>query len=303
MNLKRHDVILLFVALLLGLNSSISAANLLITETKWESGDSILVVKGVGPKRTQITITDENLYTIGKVKSKNSGEWAFKKELPKSPCKVTALTNNAQLDTASVENAGCDGNDNGSSGSNDSGSDGGTTIIEDHKNISYTGPNTCLKCHKTEAHDILGSTHYQWSGEAPYMLNQPDLIQGKAWGAVNTYCGNILGNEKACMNCHIGLGAKIEIFATNEQLSNIDCLICHQKEYKRKKVNGVMVPDEDNMTISMHEAVRTVHKPDRSTCLGCHAKAGGGDAVKRGDLALATGNTTDYHYDVHMVPI
>ncbi len=61
-----------------------------------------------------------------------------------------------------------------------------------------------------------------------------------------------------------------------------------------------MQPDTANMSISMDEAVQTVHKPTRVTCLQCHAKAGGGDAVKRGDLALATGQTTDKHYDVHM---
>jgi hypothetical protein len=50
----------------------------------------------------------------------------------------------------------------------------------------------------------------------------------------------------------------------------------------------------------MNNVVRTVIKPVRANCLGCHAKAGGGDAVKRGDLALASGNTTDANYDVHM---
>ena len=50
----------------------------------------------------------------------------------------------------------------------------------------------------------------------------------------------------------------------------------------------------------MNQAVQTVHKPVRANCLQCHAKAGGGDAYKRGDLALAHGNTTDTTYDRHM---
>jgi hypothetical protein len=83
-------------------------------------------------------------------------------------------------------------------------------------------------------------------------------------------------------------------------MQNIDCLLCHQKEYKRKKVNGVFVPDTATMTISMDDAVRTVHKPERVNCLQCHAKAGGGDAYKRGDMALAQGTTTDRNFDVHM---
>ncbi|MBF0266661.1 MAG: hypothetical protein HQL46_15470 [Gammaproteobacteria bacterium] len=173
-------------------------------------------------------------------------------------------------------------------------------VNSNHANLTYSGPDMCLECHEQQAHDLFDTTHYQWGGYANYMLNRPDLLQGKISGAVNTYCGNILGNEKACMSCHIGRGALPEQNVSQAQLENIDCLVCHQKDYKRKKVNGVMVPDLDNMSISMDEAVQAVHKPNRSNCLSCHAKAGGGDAVKRGDLALATANTHDFHYDVHM---
>jgi nitrate reductase cytochrome c-type subunit len=88
--------------------------------------------------------------------------------------------------------------------------------------------------------------------------------------------------------------------ASQAQLENIDCLICHQDAYKRTKVGGIFQPDTVSMSISMDEAVQTVHKPTRASCLQCHAKAGGGDAVKRGDLALATAHTADEQYDVHM---
>jgi hypothetical protein len=88
--------------------------------------------------------------------------------------------------------------------------------------------------------------------------------------------------------------------ASQTQLENIDCLICHQVQYKRVKSAGVFIPDTANMTITMDQAVQTVHKPVRANCLQCHAKAGGGDAYKRGDLALAHGNTTDTTYDRHM---
>jgi hypothetical protein len=170
----------------------------------------------------------------------------------------------------------------------------------DHENLTYNGPGTCLECHESEASDVHGSTHYQWKGEAPYMVDGNYLLQGKDAGAVNTYCGNIEGNWAGCSNCHVGNGAKPEETASYEQLENIDCLVCHQSEYKRKKVDGAIVPDTDNMLITMDEAVQTVHLPIKKNCLACHAKAGGGDAVKRGDLALATGNTADSHYDVHM---
>jgi hypothetical protein len=54
------------------------------------------------------------------------------------------------------------------------------------------------------------------------------------------------------------------------------------------------------MAISMDEAAQGVHRPMRSNCLQCHAKAGGGDAVKRGDLTLAHADTADFTFDVHM---
>jgi hypothetical protein len=54
------------------------------------------------------------------------------------------------------------------------------------------------------------------------------------------------------------------------------------------------------MTITMDQAVQTISKPTRSTCLQCHAKGGGGDNFKRGDLALAQGTTADGSFDVHM---
>jgi hypothetical protein len=84
------------------------------------------------------------------------------------------------------------------------------------------------------------------------------------------------------------------------QLNNIDCLLCHQDQYKRKNVNGVFVPDTANMTISMDEAAITVHEPTRTACLQCHAKGGGGDNYKRGDMPLSLASTTDKNFDVHM---
>ncbi len=190
------------------------------------------------------------------------------------------------------------GDSGGSTGGTGGSTGGGTT--EAHANLVYNGPGTCLECHDNEAHDVFGSTHYQWKGIAPDMVNQPYLLQGKHAGAVNTYCGNITGNWNGCSACHVGLGAEPSADATQAQMENIDCLVCHQVAYKRKKENGVMVPDTAQMAIDMDTAVRTVHKPTRANCVQCHAKAGGGDAVKRGDLALASADTADTHYDVHL---
>ena len=168
-----------------------------------------------------------------------------------------------------------------------------------HNGQTWQGSQTCLTCHESEALEMHGSSHYQWQGQALYTVNGPD-VQGKLNTALNSYCISILGNWNACGSCHVGLGAKPEATATPAQLQNIDCLICHQKDYKRKKANGVFVPDTANMTITMDQAVQTVHMPERSNCVQCHAKGGGGDNNKRGDMALAHATTTDRNFDVHM---
>ena len=153
-----------------------------------------------------------------------------------------------------------------------------------HDGLAWTGQDTCLECHEDEANEVHGSVMYQWQGQSPAVVNGPP-VQGKISGGVNSYCINILGNWGVCGNCHVGFGARPTAEATPEQLENIDCMICHQQAYRRKKEGDVFVPDLASMAITMDEAVRTVHLPERYNCLQCHATAGGGDAVKRGDMA------------------
>jgi len=175
-----------------------------------------------------------------------------------------------------------------------------SAAIEEHQTINeWNGTATCLQCHVTEAQEMFESAHYQWLGKTPYMQDGPD-IQGKLDMGVNSYCINTLGNWNGCSACHVGLGARPVSETNRTQLENVDCLICHQEAYKRVKISGTFIPDTKRMSISMVTAARTVHKPTRVTCLQCHAKGGGGDNYKRGDLALAHGNTTDNAFDVHM---
>jgi len=181
-------------------------------------------------------------------------------------------------------------------------------VLSQHAGLAWTGDYTiCQQCHAEEANEVLGSLHYQLKGGADEMVNgqaeQGKIIQRDGSGniiagssAMNAYCVNVLGNWGGCGSCHVGLGA--EPTATNS--SNIDCLMCHQKHYKRKKVNGVFQPDTGNMCIDMNTAVQTVHKPKRDNCLQCHANGGGGDNYKRGDIALAHKSTTDTTFDRHM---
>ena len=195
----------------------------------------------------------------------------------------------------------CGGGSGGTNTATSSGTSGPTPAVS-HATLAWDGgPGVCLACHEDQARQVYASAHYQWQGEALYMTSGP-AMQGKISDAFNSYCISILGNWSDCGTCHIGLGVKPVLAATptREQLESIDCLMCHQRDYKRVRVNGVFVPDAANMTITLTQAVQTVHRPERSNCLACHAKAGGGDAVKRGDLALASARTTDAQYDVHL---
>ncbi|ABS24984.1 MopE-related protein [Anaeromyxobacter sp. Fw109-5] len=197
--------------------------------------------------------------------------------------------------------------DNNCSGVVDEGCSGGSGP---HAGLTWTGYAMCRGCHAQQANDVFASGHYQWNGAALYNVNDAGTTQGKYQSSINSYCVNILGNwdginaarAGACSACHVGRGLEPVAASSAAQLDNIDCLICHQDGYKRKfdATTGQMVADTAAMTITMDQAVQTLHRPTRASCLQCHAKAGGGDAVKRGDMALAQIATTDGNYDVHM---
>ncbi|MDW7773917.1 MAG: MopE-related protein [Desulfobulbaceae bacterium] len=166
-----------------------------------------------------------------------------------------------------------------------------------HAGLTFDSyPQNCLGCHDAEANDMYGSVHYQWTGEAPDMVNSPEVPQGKLFNAVNSYCINIEENWPVCGSCHTGRGKRPD--DPSAGLENIDCLACHSEEYAAARKR---LPDGslgvDNPTDFM---VQNVQKPTRLNCLMCHAKAGGGDAVKRGDLSLQTIDNSDASFDVHM---
>lgn len=166
-----------------------------------------------------------------------------------------------------------------------------------HVGLTFSGyPQNCLSCHDAEANEMFGSTHYQWTGEAPDMVNSPEIPQGKLTNAINSYCINIAGDWPVCGSCHAGRGKRPD--DPSAGLENIDCLACHSEEYAtaRKRLPDGSLGVE-NPTDSM---VQNVQAPTRANCLMCHAKAGGGDGVKRGDLSLATITNNDAHFDVHM---
>jgi len=179
-----------------------------------------------------------------------------------------------------------------------------------HASLTWTGYSMCSECHTDQAKAMYQSVHYQWKGSAAEMTTGPasqgkmDAVDGSS--ALNAYCINIQGNWGPCGACHAGTGAK-PVAASNPsaaQLASIDCLICHNDTVNapysrvRNATTGLFEPAAG---LDMNLVVQKANiAPVRKNCLGCHAKAGGGDAVKRGDIALANGTTSDVIYDTHM---
>lgn len=166
-----------------------------------------------------------------------------------------------------------------------------------HAKLKYADyPGNCLNCHMDQATEMFNTTHYQWVGETPDMVNGNGQPQGKLTNAVNSYCINILGNWPVCGSCHAGRGLRPDDAGAG--LENIDCLMCHSEEYAVRRTRlsdgtmGVAQPDD--------ALVQNIHAPTRVNCLACHAKAGGGDGVKRGDLSLASATNASADFDVHM---
>lgn len=202
-----------------------------------------------------------------------------------------------KYDTEKTEKSDKCENDKKLDSGQDLSSDASNHNSSPHADLTFvTYPGNCLSCHVEKAVEMLQTTHYQWLGDAPDMVNGFGVRQGKLTNAVNSYCINIQGNWPVCGSCHVGRGLRPD--EADNHLENIDCLMCHNADYATQRTRltdgtmGVVQPD-DNL-------VRNIHRPDRANCLACHAKAGGGDGVKRGDLSLATISNTNRSFDVHM---
>lgn len=183
--------------------------------------------------------------------------------------------------------------------------------ITAHAGINtYDGPQTCIGCHTSAGNDMLNSVHGSWYGATPNVPN----ISGNAgkWGASNNYCTDPALADYGCLKCHVSLVGPPGASTAND----MDCLQCHNNAYEATfdptipldKVNCVdggtktyytpalengvyrKYPRFDLMPAgtTMVELARTVHRPDNESCLmACHANAGGGDGIKRGDLDSA----------------
>lgn len=178
-----------------------------------------------------------------------------------------------------------------------------------HGVTTYEGSKTCNQCHQDKAQQVYASEHYQWKGKL---------------GAINDFCtypdanwlfeftdANGADSVAGCAACHVGfadtrppaVGAKFPDTPTQAQLDKIDCLMCHSDTYNHvgQVVNGqvVLVPDA-NSQANMATILAGIRKtPSKEACLKCHAKAGGGNGVKQGDLDLSM-KDPPFDVDVHM---
>jgi len=180
----------------------------------------------------------------------------------------------------------------------------------------YEGTKTCLECHRDAAVSFFESQHYQWQGETPQLLNS----HGKKLGKINTindFCtnpgaswigltrnsrGEIL--SKGCSACHAGLGVLPSTEMSEEQIENIDCLMCHASGYNRD-----LYPTEDGgwqwrpvlwkNQVGMDSVSKRISLPQRKMCLRCHAGSGGGPNFKRGDIEYELADPSP-EFDVHM---
>lgn len=166
---------------------------------------------------------------------------------------------------------------------------------------TYAGSKTCNRCHLDKAKEVYASEHFQWKGKL---------------GAINDFCtypdNNWLFNfppgstsAAGCATCHVSYGPTKPPFPqkpTKTALNRIDCLVCHSDTYNHvgEMVNGVpfLRPDA-NSRANMPAILAGIGKPSKAACLKCHAKAGGGNGIKQGDLDLSMADP-DISVDVHM---
>jgi len=164
---------------------------------------------------------------------------------------------------------------------------------------AYEGTESCLDCHGTIGDDVLDTAHFKWEGVASNIEGFEGEIHGKN-DIINNFCVAVATNEGRCTQCHAGYGYADNTFDFQDP-DNIDCLVCHDQTNtyaKAKTTAGLPEPTVD-LDLVAQSVAENDGVPTIDNCIDCHAKAGGGDNVKHGDIAMALANTTR-EFDVHM---
>jgi octaheme c-type cytochrome (tetrathionate reductase family) len=177
---------------------------------------------------------------------------------------------------------------------------------------AYEGTQSCLECHAMEGMDMLTKAHFTWQGVATNIVG--DGIQGNIHGKndiINNFCVAVPSNEGRCTQCHAGYGYDHNTYDFGDP-TNIDCLVCHDqtgtyadgtKIYSKAPATAGRPPEGTDLN-AVARSVATPRNGNRAVptidnCIFCHARAGGDDNVKHGDLAMSLADTTR-EFDVHM---
>ena len=162
----------------------------------------------------------------------------------------------------------------------------------------YEGTESCLMCHESEGTEMLDTGHFKWAGKIDNIVGLEGEVHGKK-DLINNFCIATDTNEPRCTQCHAGYGYLDASYDFEDPL-NVDCLVCHDQSGTYKKgPTSAGLPDP---SVDLEVVVRSISigsVPTRKACIGCHAKAGGGDNVKHGDLSTDLIATTR-EFDVHM---
>lgn len=180
-------------------------------------------------------------------------------------------------------------------------------IFTDIITAGYQGPQSCLYCHETIAEDLLDTAHWRWEGVTANIVGEEGQLHGKQ-DLLNNFCIGVPSNEGRCSQCHPSYGWKDKTFDF-ESTANVDCLVCHDTTgtyRKHPNANGgggaaSLLIDGKITTVGpeqLQQVAYNVGKPSRSNCGLCHFFAGGGDSVKKGDMAtdlIAPSRDLDVH--------
>ncbi len=163
----------------------------------------------------------------------------------------------------------------------------------------YEGTESCMDCHGKIGDDLLTTGHFKWEGVSANIKGFEGDIHGKK-DILNNFCIAIPTNEGRCTQCHIGYDYKDANYDFGNP-DSVDCLVCHDQTNtyaKAPTTAGQPDPGVDLSLVAQSVAMNS-GVPTIDNCIDCHAKAGGGDNVKHGDLSMSLADTTR-DFDVHM---
>ncbi|WP_186399328.1 tetrathionate reductase family octaheme c-type cytochrome [Stappia sp. P2PMeth1] len=203
----------------------------------------------------------------------------------------------------------------GSAPESHSGSGSGSTA--DHSKFrSLKGPfasgpevtRACLACHTEAGNQVMHSLHWTWKFDA----DRTGQTLGKRT-LLNSFCGNVSGNEARCTSCHTGYGWTDVRQEPPSDPAAVDCLACHDRSGQYTKLDNAAghppldpvpagattITGAKAVAVDLAKAAASVGRPGIENCGSCHFYGGGGDNVKHGDLSSALVQAT-VATDVHM---